>query len=96
MFIILILIAFSFAILIELVRRYILLIKDPSLEELWEKLDQQEWYVQLVQDPQNKMILEQMKQEGLLRDLHYVQRLIEHEGTREGFLSHIEKKRKPN
>jgi hypothetical protein len=76
---------------VHLFRQYILRIKDPTLEELWGKLDQQLWFQELLQYPPYALMINNLKEQGLLRDVHYVQKLLHHQGTIDGFIRYIKK-----
>lgn len=76
---------------IELVRKYILKIKDPSIEELWTELDQEDWYEELCKNKQINEFLIQSKENGLLKDPHYVRNIIDKEGHRLGFINYVKK-----
>jgi hypothetical protein len=75
--------------LVHLFRRYILRIKEPNLDELWKELDQQGWFQELLQHPAKATLIHNLKEQGLLRDAHYVQKLLHHQGTIDGFIRYI-------
>jgi hypothetical protein len=77
--------------IIEGVRKYILKIKDPSIEEIWLELDDEEWYKALLRNEKMKPYLLKSKENGLLRDPHYVRNIIDKEGHREGFVNYMSK-----
>ncbi|WP_108669200.1 hypothetical protein [Peribacillus acanthi] len=82
------------AIIFDFIRKYILQIKDPSIEEAWGELDREEWYRTLVQNQTFKSFIEQEKKHGLLSDPYYVRKIIAHEGHREGFIYYLNEKTK--
>jgi len=77
--------------LLQLVKRYIFRIKEPSLDEVWEELGVQPWYQVWIKNDQMKAYIIKSKQNGLLADPYYVKRIIRHTGTREGFFEFMEK-----
>jgi hypothetical protein len=79
------------ALVVEIIRKSILRMKDPSLEEVWVELDQQNWYQELIQDDIYRKYLEQSKQEGLLSDWYYVRKVVKHKGARDGFIEYVNK-----
>ncbi len=76
---------------IQLIKKYILRIPDPTAEEMWLRLEAEEWFQELIQDEQMKTYMEQSKRSGLLSDWYYVKKILEHKGTRDGFISFVEK-----
>lgn len=75
---------------LQLFKKYILRIPDPTVETMWSRLEAEEWFQKLIQDDQMAAYMEQSKQTGLLSDWYYVKKVIEHKGTRDGFLSFVE------
>lgn len=78
----------------HVVRKYILRVKDPSLEEVWEELNQQNWYQDLIQDEQVSHFMDVQKQQGLLSDWYYVRKIIKQKGPRDGFIEFVKKELK--
>ncbi|QOR68733.1 hypothetical protein IM538_11765 [Cytobacillus suaedae] len=74
---------------ISLFQKYILRIKDPNIEDLWIELHQQEWFKELLEHQEIKMMIEASKETGLLRDPYYVRKIIDQEGHRDGFIEFI-------
>jgi hypothetical protein len=72
-----------------IVKKYILRIQEPSLQEVWATLDQQVWFQVLLEDQELRALIEDHKDEGLLADPYYVNKTIEHKGTRDGFIDFI-------
>lgn len=77
--------------IIEGVRKYILKIKDPTIEDIWLELDEEEWFKELMLNEKMKPYLLQSKENGLLKDPHYVRNIIDKEGHREGFINYMTK-----
>jgi hypothetical protein len=77
--------------IIEGVRKYILKIKDPTIEEIWLELNEEEWYQELMRNEKIKPYMLKSKEKGLLRDPHYVRNIIDKEGHRDGFINYIKK-----
>lgn len=75
---------------VQLVKKYILRIPDPTVEEMWSRLEEEEWYQELIRDEQMAAYMEHSKHSGLLSNWYYVKKIIEHKGTRDGFLSFVE------
>ncbi|MBE4908548.1 hypothetical protein IMZ08_10815 [Bacillus luteolus] len=71
------------------VQKYILRIKEPNIEELWKELHEQDWFKDLLEKQEVKMILDASKETGLLRDPYYVRKIIDQEGYRDGFIEYI-------
>jgi hypothetical protein len=82
------------AFVIELFRKYVLRIKDPSVDELWVELEEQDWFENLESDPDIKEWIENDKEKGLLRDPYYVRKIIDNEGHRQGFIKYVIEKAK--
>ena len=80
------------AFFVGLVQKYILRIKEPTAEELWVELDEQEWYKKLMNKEEIKEFILMSKENGLLSDPHYVRNIIDKEGHREGFINYINEK----
>jgi hypothetical protein len=80
------------ALIVELVRKYILRIKDPIIEDLWMELDEQDWYVELIKNPKIKDFIQSSKEKGLLNNTDYVRKIIDKEGHREGFIKYVYEK----
>jgi hypothetical protein len=80
------------ALIINFFQKYILRIKDPDIEELWEELDEQDWYRELKADPEIEDFLEVSKFDGLLKDPYYVRKIIDSEGHRMGFIHYVKEK----
>ena len=79
---------------IEIIQKHVLKIKDPDIQDLWAELENQEWYTDMINDPDLKIWIELEKQNGLLRDAYYVRKIIDHVGHREGFIRYIADKAK--
>jgi hypothetical protein len=77
--------------IIEGVRKYILKIKDPTIEEIWLERNEEEWYQELMRKEKIKPYMLKSKEKGLLRDPHYVRNIIDKEGHRDGFINYIKK-----
>jgi hypothetical protein len=77
--------------IIEGVRKYILKIKDPTIEDIWLELDEEEWFKELMQNEKMRSYLLQSKENGLLKDPHFVRNIIDKEGHREGFINYMTK-----
>jgi hypothetical protein len=74
---------------VHLFRRHILRIKEPSIEELWEQLDQQPWFQELLEHSPYALKINKLKDQGLLTNVHYVEKLLQHQGTIDGFIHYI-------
>lgn len=94
MLIMLLLIMMIGAALVHLFRIYILRIKEPTIEDLWPQLESQTWFKQLRKDPHASTYINHAREHGFLKDAHYVQKLLSHEGTRNGFLQYIKARTK--
>jgi hypothetical protein len=79
---------------IEVVQKHVLKIKDPDINELWEELDKEKWFNKLMRDPILKEWVLLEKQKGLLKDPYYVRKIIENEGHRDGFVNYMKSKAK--
>ncbi len=79
---------------VSFVQKYILRIKDPNIEELWKELHEQDWFKDLLQHQEIKLILDASKETGLLRDPYYVRKIIDQEGHRDGFIEYVLNKTK--
>lgn len=77
--------------IISLFQKYILRIKEPDVEELWKELEQKQWFKDLIQKQEVKMAIEASMRSGLLKDPYYVQKIIDHEGHRDGFIEYVYK-----
>jgi hypothetical protein len=77
--------------IIEGVRKYILKIKDPTIEDVWPELNDADWFKELMKNEKVKPFLLQSKENGLLNDPHFVRNIIDKEGHREGFINYIKK-----
>lgn len=80
--------------LIEVIQKRVLKIKDPDIQELWAELEKAKWYGELISDPELKEWVLLDKQNGLLKDPYYVRKILESEGHREGFINYIKNKAK--
>lgn len=94
MLIILLFIMMIGAALVHLFRRYILGIHEPTVEELWPQLENQTWFQQLIRDPHAFTYIYNSREHGFLKDAHYVQKLLLHEGTRNGFIQYVHARKK--
>jgi hypothetical protein len=92
MLLFLFLVAITVAGSIELVRKYVLHIKEPNADELLKRVEQKEWFQELLEDEDYKEKVNAQKANGLLADPQYLQKLLSHEGTVLGFISFIKKK----
>jgi hypothetical protein len=81
----------SGGLVIEGVRKYILKIKDPTIEDIWLELDEAIWFKELMNNEEIKHYLILSKENGLLKDPHYVRNILDKEGHREGFINYITK-----
>jgi hypothetical protein len=64
----------------------------PSLEEWRTKLEEQEWFQQLISDEKYGRLIENHRGvRSFLTDSHEIQRLIENEYVRKGFIRYLEK-----
>ncbi|MDZ5471260.1 hypothetical protein SM124_05825 [Bacillus sp. 31A1R] len=77
------------ALIIEGIRKYVLRIKDPDIEDLWNELNEREWYRELLENPQIKKWIEIDKESGLLSDPYYVRKILDKEDHRQGFIKYI-------
>lgn len=91
---ILLLTLLSAALIIELIRKYILRIKDPSIEELWLELEEQSWFKELLINPELAKWICEDKENGLLRDPYYVRKIIDRDQHRQGFIKYLMDKTK--
>jgi hypothetical protein len=80
--------------IIEVIQKRVLKIKDPDIKDLWTELESEKWYEELISDPKLKEWVLLDKQNGLLKDPYYVRKIIESEGHREGFINYIKNKAK--
>lgn len=82
------------ALLVELFRKYVLGIKDPDIHDLWQELDETEWFKDLISKPELRKWILSDKENGLLKDPYYVRKIIDKEGHRDGFIKYIYDKNK--
>lgn len=82
------------AFFVNLVRKYILGIKDPDVKDYWQELDKEEWYKTLLKNDKIKDFIMISKVNGLLNDPYYVRNILDKEGHREGFIKYITEKTK--
>lgn len=80
--------------IIEVIQKRVLRIKEPDIEELWLDLEKEEWFQELLRDPKLKEWVELDKQRGLLKDPYYVGKIIGNDGHREGFINYLKEKAK--
>lgn len=78
--------------IVQFFQKYILKIKDPNIKDLWLELNEQEWYNTLLKSEKIKEFIQLSKENGLLSDPHYVRKIIDREGHREGFIKYINEK----
>lgn len=90
--IVLLLLLLTGALIAGFIQKYILRIKDPDVEELWQELEEQDWYKELKENPEIEEFVETSKREGLLNDPYYVRKIIDNEGHRAGFINYVKKK----
>ncbi|HWO96725.1 MAG TPA: hypothetical protein VNM45_10385 [Bacillus sp. (in: firmicutes)] len=83
---------FTGAFFIGLIRKYIFGIKDPDIQELWQELDKEGWYQELLQNPTIKNSISYHKEHGLLSDPYYVRKIIDREEHRKGFIHYVSEK----
>ncbi|MDQ0247069.1 hypothetical protein J2S09_004710 [Bacillus fengqiuensis] len=83
---------FTGAFFIELIRKYIFGIKDPDIKELWLELDKEEWYQELLRNPNIQKTIVYHKEHGLLNDPYYVRKIIDKEEHRKGFIDYVSEK----
>jgi hypothetical protein len=74
---------------ISFFQKYILRIKEPNVEELWIELEQKQWFKELIQQHEVKKVIEASKNSGILSDPYYVQKIMEQEGHRDGFVLYV-------
>ncbi|MDF0727628.1 hypothetical protein PY093_13120 [Cytobacillus sp. S13-E01] len=79
----------TIGLIINFVQKYILRIKEPNIEELWVELEQEPWFKELIQQPRIKDFVKASMITGLLRDPHYVRKIIDQEGHRDGFIQYV-------
>ncbi|HZG71340.1 MAG TPA: hypothetical protein VEY51_07350 [Chondromyces sp.] len=96
MLIFLLLCLFAGGFFIELIQRYVLRVKKPDIEDLWIQLEKESWFIELMKDPEVKDWIAADKKSGLLSDHYYVQKVIDREEHREGFLKYLAEKTKPS
>ncbi|OZM58662.1 hypothetical protein CIB95_03585 [Lottiidibacillus patelloidae] len=89
MLLFLFLVVLTIAGVIEFIRKYVLHMKDPDAKELLEKVEQKRWFQELLEVEEYKKQVELQKKSGLLKDPHYLQKLLEHEGTVLGFITFV-------
>jgi hypothetical protein len=82
------------ALIIGFVKKYILRIAEPSINELWVELEEQDWFKILIRNEKIKDFLLLSKEKGLLSDSHFIRNVIDKEGHREGFIKYINEKMK--
>jgi hypothetical protein len=93
MLLFLFLVVLTIAGIIEIIRKYVLHMKDPDPSELLEKLEQKKWYQELIAVEEYRERIESQKNSGLLKDPHFLKKLLEHEGTVLGFISFVKNKK---
>lgn len=91
---ILLLFVLFIAFIIELFKKYVLKIKEPTVEELMPQLEKEEWFQELCKHKQYKEIIESSKERGILTDENYVSKLLHHQGTIDGFKRYIKERAK--
>lgn len=74
------------------IRKHIFRIQDPDLEHYLKMLKDQEWFQELASDPRSKSLIVSFEKSGPLKDVYYVQRLLQNEGSKEGFIRYIQEK----
>lgn len=74
---------------IQIITKYVLRIKEPTLAEVWPKLEEQEWFKEWMRDERIRYYIEESKVSGLLSDPYYLTKLIHHKETRDGFYDFI-------
>lgn len=52
---------------IEIIQKHVLKIKDPDIQDLWEELENQEWYTDMVTDPDLRIWIELEKQNETIK-----------------------------
>jgi hypothetical protein len=80
------------AFFIGLIEKYIFRKKDPNIEELWLELDKEEWFQNLLRNPEVRSWITADKENGLLKDPYYVRKILEKELHREGFVKYLQEK----
>ncbi|WP_088105973.1 hypothetical protein [Halalkalibacter urbisdiaboli] len=80
------------AFFIHLFQKVIFRKEEPSLNDLWIKLENQDWFKQLLENPNTKKWIIDNKKKGLLVDPYYVQKIIENDMHRETFIKYITEK----
>jgi hypothetical protein len=80
--------------IIEVIQKRVLKIKDPDIKELWAQLESEEWYEELISNPELKEWVLLDKQNGLLNDPYYVRKIIVNSGHRDGYINYIKNKAK--
>ncbi len=58
---------------------------------MWSKLIQQPWFQELLKNREYYRYIHHSKEHGLLNDPYYIEKLLTHEGTREGFINYLKK-----
>lgn len=77
------------AFIVELIKKYILRVEEPNINDYLKELEEKEWYKALIKDDDIKDFIEISKENGLLSDPHYVRNIIDKEGHREGFIRYL-------
>ncbi|MBH0171982.1 hypothetical protein IHV09_00370 [Fictibacillus sp. 23RED33] len=78
--------------IIEAFQKHVLKMKEPDILPLWDNLEKQDWYKELIIQPETARWIDLDKKNGLLKDPYYVQKIINHAGHREGFIRYIKDK----
>ncbi|WP_409254110.1 hypothetical protein V1502_09500 [Bacillus sp. SCS-153A] len=90
--IVLLLLLLTGALIAGFIQKYILRIKEPEIEGLWQELEEQDWYKELKAQPDIHEFLQTSKREGLLNDPYYVRKIMDNEGHRIGFINYVKEK----
>ncbi|MDN4523212.1 hypothetical protein [Fictibacillus fluitans] len=74
------------------IKKHILRIKDPDLDQYLAQLKKQEWYQELMNDPRSSGLIQSFEKSGPLKDVYYVQKLLSNDGFKDGFIAYIKEK----
>ncbi|MDT8859548.1 hypothetical protein N0O92_04825 [Alkalihalobacillus sp. MEB130] len=92
MLFLLLLVLLAGGLLIGGIQRIFIRKENPDIEQLWAELDQQEWFKQLIEQPERNAWVVSDKESGLLQDPYFCKKILEKEVHRDMFIKYITEK----
>ncbi|KHF40915.1 hypothetical protein [Halalkalibacter okhensis] len=92
MFVLLLLCLLMGGLFIQLIQKLFLRSNKPNIEQLWEELENEEWYMKLIENPNVQDWIASDKENGLLKDPYFVRKIIDKEVHRECFIKYVMEK----